>query len=325
MVFTSFTGIIHATTGSVLRPPCLSLKRQVEGSRMDATAKFLPRLLSVLMLAPTLSCSPGHARSPNAETAGATLPAAVLGRWQVNGVLVDLGTTRTLRYDIDDPRLVGRLLTIGNGSIEIDGPETPACVGPQATDLPIGIDELIRKTMPRLGLPRGFPTAKDYNLPVDGGATAHAIVVTCHSGDLGPGSEPISEIDAHKRTALAGDWMLPMSGGRLAVRWFDETILILSPVDSNAQPNPSFDCKKAGTATERAICSSLTLASLDRSVALSFENNRIQMKKEADDESLKELVARQRVWLAKRNACGATSTCLSQNMWKRLEELANPD
>jgi len=42
-----------------------------------------------------------------------SVPKVFEGVWQVSSVLVDTGATRTLRYQNDDDRLKGRILTIG--------------------------------------------------------------------------------------------------------------------------------------------------------------------------------------------------------------------
>ena len=71
-----------------------------------------------------------------------------------------------------------------------------------------------------------------------------------------------------------------------------------------AGTGPSFDCRRAGTATEIAICSDPTLSTLDRSLAGAWK----AAGRPAD----------QAVWLRSRNACGADVACLTQTMRARV-------
>jgi len=52
-----------------------------------------------------------------------SVPKVFEGVWQVSSVLVDTGATRTLRYQNDDDRLKGRILTIGANRVTTDLPE----------------------------------------------------------------------------------------------------------------------------------------------------------------------------------------------------------
>lgn len=85
-------------------------------------------------------------------------------------------------------------------------------------------------------------------------------------------------------------------------------------------PVASFDCRKAGTATEKAICSDIALARLDRNladnytVALSFTD-------EAGKAKIREA---QRQWIAERNACGGDIGCLSSAYQARIKVLETP-
>jgi len=58
-----------------------------------------------------------------------SVPKVFEGVWQVSSVLVDTGATRTLRYQNDDDRLKGRILTIGANRVTTDLPEDKLCGG----------------------------------------------------------------------------------------------------------------------------------------------------------------------------------------------------
>jgi uncharacterized protein YecT (DUF1311 family) len=84
-----------------------------------------------------------------------------------------------------------------------------------------------------------------------------------------------------------------------------------------AAERPSFDCAKAETATEKAICADGRLAQLDRAIAAAFR----QIKKdlatitdEIDDE--------QKLFLTERDKCGSDVACLRRKMDERRAALA---
>ncbi|WP_337661636.1 hypothetical protein [Serratia marcescens] len=52
------------------------------------------------------------------------------GLWQVTQVNIDNETTRTLNYQLNDPRLLGRVITISTKSIENNLPEKDVCTAP---------------------------------------------------------------------------------------------------------------------------------------------------------------------------------------------------
>jgi uncharacterized protein len=89
-----------------------------------------------------------------------------------------------------------------------------------------------------------------------------------------------------------------------------------TPTASNT-PNPSFDCARAGTSTEKAICSSDSLATYDREIARSFSTARDRLDASAADD----LLQGQRAWLRKRNTCGGNRSCLEATMRKRAAYL----
>jgi uncharacterized protein len=78
----------------------------------------------------------------------------------------------------------------------------------------------------------------------------------------------------------------------------------------------SFDCKKAGTFIEHAICNDATLSKLDEDLAEAYKN----AKTKTDKNALKQ---EQRAWMnTKRKAC-TTVECLREVYQTRLNELNN--
>ncbi|MBL8144133.1 MAG: DUF1311 domain-containing protein [Acidobacteria bacterium] len=80
---------------------------------------------------------------------------------------------------------------------------------------------------------------------------------------------------------------------------------------------PSFDCAKASTATEKAICGADDLSQLDKALGQQYGKARSL----ASIAKRRMLVDEQRGWLERRNACGGTATCLRPLMQKRLDTL----
>lgn len=82
-------------------------------------------------------------------------------------------------------------------------------------------------------------------------------------------------------------------------------------------PVPSFDCGKAGNATEDAICSDVALARLDRDMAGAYRAS----QRYAEDPEKTRTLDSQRAWLGTRNACGGDIACLTGAYRSRLAVL----
>ena len=76
----------------------------------------------------------------------------------------------------------------------------------------------------------------------------------------------------------------------------------------------SFDCSKAATAVEIAICNSPSLSGLDSDVASSYKNLL------ATSPDKKQVKAEQRAWLVRRNTC-KDNPCIEGLYFSRLDEL----
>jgi uncharacterized protein YecT (DUF1311 family) len=83
-------------------------------------------------------------------------------------------------------------------------------------------------------------------------------------------------------------------------------------------PVASFDCGKAGNATEKAICSDIALARLDRALADSYAQ---ALSWASDDAEKTKIRDAQRTWIGERNACGGDIGCLTTAYDARLNAL----
>jgi hypothetical protein len=104
-----------------------------------------------------------------------------------------------------------------------------------------------------------------------------------------------------------GSWVVPIAPDKLIMEFDSDSVLYLSR--RSATPKPSFDCAKATTATEKAICSDANLAAWDRSVALAWKRQR-----ERDGGVDSTIKAKHTAWLRTRDACGADVACLATTM-----------
>ncbi len=79
----------------------------------------------------------------------------------------------------------------------------------------------------------------------------------------------------------------------------------------------SFDCAKAASADEKAVCASCDLAQQDVRMATLYEvlTSLVAMGQRGDIQD------RQRAFLKQRAACGADEACLSKAYVKRIDEL----
>jgi hypothetical protein len=149
----------------------------------------------------------------------------VKGTWLVEAVRVDLATTRTLHYQRDDPHLLGTRFAIGNAGIETNTPEARECLLPKALVWKSTAAPFLAATMAAHGDPATPATLKSYELPLAGNAPVSVLWITCQSGRFGPRASAVA------RHAVGADdigtWIVVLPSGDLAVRWFDETILLL--------------------------------------------------------------------------------------------------
>ncbi|EON13217.1 Lipoprotein LprI [Pandoraea communis] len=102
-------------------------------------------------------------------------------------------------------------------------------------------------------------------------------------------------------------------------RWVLSMSVVASLLEPLASHAASFDCTKAASATEKAICADAKLSKLDSDLAVVW-------KSVSRASGTPSLMASQRQWLKRRDTCGADVACLSARYNERLAALAgNPD
>jgi uncharacterized protein YecT (DUF1311 family) len=275
------------------------MKQTTRKHSCRATLSRTPAKAGLLIL---IACVTTHCHAQS-------VPKAFEGVWQVSSVLVDTGATRTLRYQNNDDRLKGRLITIAANRVTTNLPEDKLCAGITMTAHQTTAGALVRSTMGTRGAPPESPTPEDYSLDLSSGTSIQVWDVSCAEGSLGPGHE-------------GGAWIIALPDAQLGMRWYDLTILRLTRLPEDAKPRASFDCAKAALPAERAICSSVPLAGFDRSVENSYSYVVKHLTEVGDHDALKLARAQQRAWLTQRNACGTDAPCLQKSMETRLQELS---
>lgn len=90
---------------------------------------------------------------------------------------------------------------------------------------------------------------------------------------------------------------------------------------------PSFDCRKAGTAVEKAICQENDLARMDFNIATTWK----ALRALADAPEKKQMLQEQRAWLKQLSSCNqkagnrmALTGCVSEKMQERWQALGYP-
>src|SRR4051812_15073440 len=112
-------------------------------------------------------------------------------------------------------------------------------------------------------------------------------------------------------------------------RAYDERIAELERIAASAPPTvarPSFDCRRARTAVEQAICAAPALAARDREMAFLYQRALV-----SDPARARLVEGSQGAWRSARDECtraaplgsGALETCIEQAYEARIRDLRN--
>jgi uncharacterized protein len=94
------------------------------------------------------------------------------------------------------------------------------------------------------------------------------------------------------------------------------------PVPALAQSGPSFNCARARTFVEKAICRSPTLSAKDRRMSRMYFHDLATTQQYGEADDVWQLKEDQRLWLARRDRC-QTVGCLQAAYDQRIEELTD--
>lgn len=233
---------------------------------------------------------------------GAASPTDLHGSWEVRQVAVDHRDQPHWAYYPDDPRLLGRELDITASGISLDDGSRVCTVPVLSGKATISLQGFIGKQFARpghFGTPTA-PTLQGFGIELaDSSVTPLRLACT-------PDASPWN-----------GAWLVLLPSGELLTN-FDNSgyVLVLHRLDKDSPVKASFDCARAKSATEQAICASPELARYDLSVAAAY---RRALDLAGDDAGTWR--QQQVEWLKARNTCAADSACLKQRMQERIEQL----
>ncbi len=230
----------------------------------------------------------------------------IFGAWQVTQASVNTESQRTLNYQYNDDRLVGREINIAPTLITANFPGGVHCQTPEFKNESMTLDAWITKTEGTAD----SASAKSYNLKAPGNEMVKVFATRCESGNFSGGDS-------------ASNALIALSQKKMRINWSDGVILTLIPVNTNSAAVPSFSCTQASNVTEKEICSDRELASYDVSVNRSFNFFRQQAVEVANKNLQKQIIQGQKSWIQERNTCGKDKTCLKKAMENRLETLAH--
>ncbi len=233
-------------------------------------------------------------------------PPALQGEWLVQQVAVDRNDQIRRSHEPDDPRVLNGILKIGaDGGID---PAEDECAhgarwtAQRRTTLAALVARHVRESS---GI-KTRPSLEDYGLKL-GNPALTPMGVTCAAA----GAKPQPYQGASAFASISKDTMISDDGS--------DTILVYRRLMPDTPVQPSFACKAAVTAPEKAICGSQELAGLDRSIALALQHAQEHCR--SDAVKLAALQASQQAWIRTRDACKADADCLSKAMSDRIDAL----
>lgn len=270
---------------------------------MAWTGARLIALASALVSSVTAAAPPAH---------------PYVGQWQVRQALVHEDRANRLLYQVNDPRLVGRMVNIDARQIESDLPEASHCAQPVLVPRPQVLNTLLTQTL-WSAMP-GKDAAQAFGLQVSGTREVKVAWTACTVGQFGPSlkTAPADKAAVEpKRT-----WVALATPEQLLMPWYGETLLVLEPRASDQPARPSFACGQARLPAEKAICASPRLSSYDLSLSQAWAA--VVQACEGDAGCLTDARRDQTQWVATRNQCARDEDCLRQAMKTRLDALMTP-
>ena len=285
-----------------------------------APAHFCRQTLRTCMLA-VCALVATHAQAQATQEAFHPLDsAALVGKWQVAAVFANQYAEKETEIGTipDQPTYVGRSVLIDPTSIAIPLLHL-SCAAPATFTERQSIRQLVQRSMRlwtrNLGLREYMPAT----IWGDEEAQTDVFWMQCSAGNLESGFD--GEV-----SSLPGShfWIAPLNDGRLLMSWGMNAILMLERVSDAARPTPSFDCARAASAADRAICASFDLAGYDRAIAHTYAWMSDKLTSDelyANPQTLAGLRKLQRLAHARTEACGSNSGCLLHSLQKNAQEL----
>jgi hypothetical protein len=242
------------------------------------------------------------AAQPAEAATGKSVPSA---RWLVQRVFTDprLNNSQRTIYN-DDPRLLGRHITIERGRAEIDDGSGP-CPALGRRVVRISASKLLEHQL------RGKPGNTSLRLIAQKlGLQTGLVPITTYSC-LQPASKSAGMV-------WSGLSSFPLSGGRLGLIYGGEAVLVLT-IDRGG--NIVASACDNGNPSERTICADRGLTAWARSVALALAIRRDGNNDFVAADDTAALQQNQAQWQIERDRCGTDRTCLRDRMIERTSVL----
>jgi uncharacterized protein YecT (DUF1311 family) len=229
-------------------------------------------------------------------------PSNLTGTWNVVQVGVDKSDQPHWLYRPNDPRILNRTLTISE-NFTLFNDEKIKCEHPIWKQQKTSFGELIKKdySRPLNAANDRTPKPGDFDLSYSNTLPVIKHTVQCSNND--------------PKGDWQNFWLAEVNSGT-ALLHFDSTVLMKITQQKSQPPSPSYQCKKAQTKTELAICRDHGLAGYDKSIY-----SALKIAREKNPELSDKLLEQQRIWLKERDNCQSDAPCLQDKMWHRLEEL----
>jgi uncharacterized protein YecT (DUF1311 family) len=229
-------------------------------------------------------------------------PRSIAGTWDVEHVAVDGQDALHWGYRPDDPQLVGRILVIEGGRVTFEDGKEIGCKQVAWPARKADWSTLIGKGFPRPadGGRSRTPTPEDFELKVAKKDSAIVYSLCPSAGQKAP-------------RFPQDHWLAVRGSEQLALHYDNQVLLLLRRRPPGSKPTASFDCAKAASPTEKAICGDFNLAAWDRSVAQAF---RLALERNPDEAPT--LRQQQKSWLHERDTCGGRADCIDEQQWQRV-------
>lgn len=275
---------------------------------------------AALLLTLSLAGSACHSKD-DPSSAPVALPASLIGRWQVTAVHTDQGginTSRNAAHKYNIYKFLGRVFDLTPQRLTTNAPQNKYCDGPKIILHHTTAARVVATSLASRPYNMARPTPKDFQLPLSGNAPVEVLSLMC---DDGPYVRNLGG-DLNPNVGIDGAWMIVLNTQQIALRWSDETILILNRLAENAKPVASFNCAKAASTVDKTICGSIPLAAYDQSVVQTYKLALEYFKtRKLSAARLAEFKESQRLWRTQRDACDADKKCLEKFMGDRIEEI----
>jgi len=235
-------------------------------------------------------------------------PAAPTGLFEVIETHRDIAISNAAASEPENaPQTVNRIVAFEQGGATFDG-DAVVCQKIESKTESLPVEGVLRKAFGERSIDQRenkrrtrYPGPSDFRLKMTAATKVPATRFRCLDND---------------KSEWTGRAIFPIGNGQWALTWNNDYLLILRPVAPDSPIRPSFDCSKATSPTERAICSDRNLAGWDRSISDAYSDH---VKNGGDSEAVR---TEQRGWLAERDACAADKACILDKMQLRALNLS---